>query len=96
MVAEMAELGQTKPFKRVDGIGFPPFTLKVLDAVLAKYPTAIGEGADDINPRSWRLLPVGTKRRLLDVMRLWEEEPLAPELAGPDSPKWGPNLCTCE
>ena len=53
----------------------PPITLERLDEVLKTYGENTGLGADNLHPRSFLLLPVSFRLRLIDIMRKWESKP---------------------
>lgn len=51
-------------------------TLVHLDKACEQYPASAGKGGDNVNPRSFLLLPRETRLRLLDLLHLWELKPL--------------------
>ena len=51
--------------------------MEMFDAVCKKYPVARGPGWDNLHPRSVLLLPRELRQALVDIMHLWEENPVA-------------------
>ena len=53
----------------------PGLKLDKLQEVLHLYQADAGLGADDLNPRSWLMLPLPFLLRLIDILHAWEAAP---------------------
>ena len=57
------------------GPPLPGLKLDKLQEVLHLYQADAGLGADDLNPRSWLMLPLPFLLRLIDILHAWEAAP---------------------